>query len=87
MHDPTLRGAIEVCYRRLQKILPVKGPPSKNYDLVLDMHEEGGQMQWFYYYACHKTRCLFWLEPYDAKAMISEVLWIASPAHVSESPI
>ncbi|KAN0127127.1 hypothetical protein V8E53_015065 [Lactarius tabidus] len=82
MHNPEFRGAIEVPYRYLRKILPAKRIPSKNYDLVLDMHEDGGQMQWFYYYACHKKRCLFWLEAYDAKDMISEVYWVASAAHV-----
>jgi predicted deacylase len=87
MHSPEFRGAIEVTYRHLQKILPAERIPSKNYDLVLDMHEEGGEMQWFYYYACHKKRCLFWLEAYDAKDMISEVYWVASAAHVSASPI
>lgn len=82
MHSPEFRGAIEVTYRHLRKILPAERIPSKNYDFVLDMREEGGQMQWFYYYACHKKRCLFWLEAYDAKDMISEVYWVASAAHV-----
>ena len=87
MHDPKLRSAINDSHSHLQKIWPLENPPSNNYDLVLDMHEEGGQMQWFYYYACHETRCLFWLEAYDAKDMIFEVFWVASPAHVSASPI
>ena len=87
MHDPEFRGAIEIAYRYLQNNLPAEGTPSKNYDLVFDTLEDGGQTQWFYYYACHKTRCLFWLEAYDAKDMISEVYWVASAAHVSASPI
>ena len=87
MHDPEFRGAIEIAYRYLQNCLPAGGTPSKNYDLVLDMLKEGGQIQWFYYYACHKTRCLFWLETYDAEDMISEVYWVASAAHISASPI
>ena len=87
MHNPKLRNAINDSHSYLQKIWPVENPPSNNYDLVLDMHEEGGRMQWFYYYACHETRCLFWLETYDAKDMILEVFWVASPTHVSASPI
>ena len=87
MHDPEFRGAIEIAYRYLQINLPAEGAPSKNYDLVLDMLEEGGKTQWFYYCACHKTRCLFWLETYDAKDMIFEVYWVASPAHISASPV
>ena len=87
MHNPKLRRAIDGPHNYLQTIWPAKNPPSNNCDLVLDMREEGGQMQWFYYYACHETRCLFWLQAYDAKDMICEVFWVASPAHVSASPI
>ena len=86
MHDPEFRGAIEIAYRYLQNNLPAEGAPSKNHDLVLNMLE-GGKTQWFYYYACHKTRCLFWLETYDAKDMIFEVYWVASAAHISASPV
>ena len=87
MHDPECRREIETAYTYLQNALVVKGSPSKNYDLVLDLHEEGGQMQWFYYYACHKERCLFWLDAYDAKYMLSEVLWVGPHTHVSAYPI
>ena len=37
------------------------------------MLEEVGQILWFYYYAYHKTWCLFWLETCDTKDMTSEV--------------
>ncbi|KAH9164845.1 hypothetical protein EDB89DRAFT_2247042 [Lactarius sanguifluus] len=83
MHDPVLRDEIAASYDYLQKILLAKGPPPKNYDLVLDKHKEGGQTQWFYYYAYPETRCLFWLETYDAKDMLYEVYGVESPAHVS----
>ncbi|KAI0253086.1 hypothetical protein BJV78DRAFT_1196557 [Lactifluus subvellereus] len=46
------------------------------------MHLQDGQIQWSYYYACHETRCLFWLDKYDATHIISEVLGVKSPAHV-----
>ncbi|KAI9458568.1 hypothetical protein BJY52DRAFT_1212082 [Lactarius psammicola] len=82
MHEPGLRRAMEDFYLHLQTVLRVKGPPSKNYDLVLDLCKEGEQMQCSYYYACHKTRCLFWLEPYNTKDMLSEVSWVAPPAHL-----
>ncbi|KAH9172700.1 hypothetical protein EDB89DRAFT_2069374 [Lactarius sanguifluus] len=82
MHDPVLRDEIATSYDYLQKILLAKGPPPKNYDLVLDKHKEGGQTQWFYYYAYPETRCLFWLETYDAKDMLYEVYGVESPAHV-----
>ncbi|KAI0253090.1 hypothetical protein BJV78DRAFT_239576 [Lactifluus subvellereus] len=41
-----------------------------------------GQKRWSYYYACHETRCLFWLHTYDATNMISGVYGVRSPAHI-----
>ncbi|KAH9003501.1 hypothetical protein EDB86DRAFT_2826628 [Lactarius hatsudake] len=82
MHDPVLRDEIAASYDYLQNILLAKGPPPKNYDLVLNKHKEDGQTQWFYYYAYPETRCLFWLETYDAKDMLYEVYGVESPAHV-----
>ncbi|KAI0000138.1 hypothetical protein BJV74DRAFT_821815 [Russula compacta] len=40
------------------------------------------RISWSYYYACHDTRCLFWLDPYDASYMTSELFAVKSPAHV-----
>jgi hypothetical protein len=88
MHNPELKEEMEAFYDCLQKIIR-RGAftiPSKNYDLVLDiMPTEDGRVQWSYYYACHESRCLFWLHLYDANHMISEVFCVTSPAHVSES--
>ena len=90
MQDPVLREEIEDFYSYLQKILGRERIviPSKRYDLALDiMPTEDGQIQWSYYYACHETRCLFWLDTYNATHMISELCGVKSPAHVSASQI
>ena len=90
MHSSVLKEEMEQFYSYLQKIISHDrlAIPSNNYDLVLDiMPTEDGQKQWSYYYACHDTRCLFWLDLYDANYMISEVFCVTSPAHVSESQI
>jgi hypothetical protein len=87
MHDPTLKEEMEVLYRYLQKILRDDELliPS-DYDLVLDiMPTKDKRIQWSYYYACHKTRCLFWLEEYDGNHMISELPGVDCLAHVSTS--
>ena len=82
---------MEVFYRALRKILrdDQLTIPSKNYDLVLDIMADNDRIKWSYYYACHETRCLFWLEPYDGGYMISEIDGVECPALVSasESPI
>jgi hypothetical protein len=86
MHDPTLREEMEDFYTYLQQVLHIDQLiiPSKNYDLVLDiMVTDEQQISWSYYYACHESRCLFWLETYDASYMISELFGVKSPAHVS----
>jgi hypothetical protein len=90
MHNSVLKVEMEEFYNCLQKIIRhgALEIPSIDYDLVLNiMPTEGGRVEWSYYYACHKTRCLFWLDPYDASHMISEVYCVTSPAHVSESQI
>ena len=88
MHDPTNKDEIEDFYRHLERVRRANelSFPSKNYDLVLDIVPTAeGQIEWRYYYACHETRCLFWLETYDASYMNSEVRGVKSPAHVSAS--
>ncbi|KAH9003499.1 hypothetical protein EDB86DRAFT_2826626 [Lactarius hatsudake] len=85
MLDPVLREEMEDFYHYLQRTLDHDGVaiPSKNYDLALDiMRLEDGRIHWSYYYACHETRCLFWLGPYHADHMISELHGVRSPAHV-----
>ena len=79
---------MEDFYLYLQEILHVDRLTihSKNYDLVLDiMVTNDERISWSYYYACHDTRCLFWLEDYDPSYMVSELEGVESPAHVSTS--
>ena len=93
MHNRRLRKEMEGFYHHLQRILQHNGVAilSEKYDLTLNVimpAEDGpGQIQWSYYYACHETRCLFWLDTYDATHMISELFGVKSPAHVSASHI
>jgi hypothetical protein len=91
MHNPELKGEMEDFYRALRKILRDDRLtiPSKDYDLVLDIMAREDEVQWSYYYACHKNRCLFWLEPYDGSHMTSELYGVDCPALVSalHSPV
>ncbi|KAF8474432.1 hypothetical protein DFH94DRAFT_855629 [Russula ochroleuca] len=89
MHNQIMRDEIEDFYNYLQRVIHIKqlSIPSKNYDLVLDIMVTGNdehekRISWSYYYACHKARCLFWLETYDASYMTSELFGVKSPAHV-----
>lgn len=87
MYNADLKEEMEDFYSHLEKLMldeKVTMPSKKNYDLVLDvMRTENQTVQWSYYFACHKTRCLFWLDEYDAS---SEIYGVESPAHASVSP-
>ena len=86
MHNTVSREEIEHFYDVLQRFLQNNdiSIPSKNYDLVLDIIViDDERISWSYYYACHETRCLFWLETFDASYMLSELFGVKSPAHVS----
>jgi hypothetical protein len=90
MHDPLLKEEMEEFYFYLQKIVHADQLiiPSRNYDVVLDiMPDEDSldRIQWSYYYACHDTRCLFWLEQYDITYITSELDGVETPAHLSAS--
>ena len=91
MHERELKEEMENFYSYMRDTvrgLDGSTIPSKNYDLVLDlMLDENKDMQWSYYYACHDTRCLFWLERYDTTYVTSEVDGVDSPAHLSTSHV
>ena len=84
--EEKLKEEMEEFYIYLQQLIYIDQLviPSKDFDLVLDLNvTEDQRISWSYYYACHETRCLFWLETYDASYMISELNGVKSPAHVS----
>ena len=86
MHNKTMRDEIEDFYHYLQRLIRIDqlSIPSEKYDLVLDiLVTKDRRILWSYYYACHEERCLFWLETYDARFMLSELFGVKSPAHVS----
>jgi hypothetical protein len=88
MHDHLLREEMEEFYTYLQKILLIEAwiISSRNYDVVLDLTKnEYNEIQWSYYYACHDTRCLFWIDKYDITYITSELDGVESPAHLSAS--
>ena len=88
MHDSALKEEMEEFYSYLKNVVRVDDLtiPSRNFDLVLDIMPDGDMIKWSYYYACHDTRCLFWLDEYDARPyMTSEIDGVESPAHLSAS--
>jgi len=90
MHEWVLKEEMEEFYSYLREIVLINGLtiPSKNYDLALDVTlNDNNEITWSYYYACHDTRCLFWLDRYDTTYLASEVDGVESPAHLSASHV
>ena len=89
MHELELKEEMEKFYSYLEGTVRVHGSAiqSENYDLVLDLTRNENETQWSYYYACHDTRCLFWLERYDTTRVNFGVDRVESPAHLSASPV
>ena len=87
MHDPFSKEEMEDFYSYLKGIERFEHLtiPSKTYDIVLDITPQDNEIRWSYYYACHDTRCLFWLDRYDATYLTSELDGVESPAHLSKS--
>ena len=86
MYNADLREEMEEFYLYLEMTIRDEKLtiPSKDYDLVLDITPtEIQRIHWSYYFACHKARCLFWLDQYDAS---SDINGVESPAHVSALP-
>lgn len=61
-------------------------------DLELDMQQvdlvlepkvfDGDSVVCCYYFANHRDRCLFWLDDYDARKILSDCLGVKSLSHI-----
>ena len=88
MYDPLSRNEMEDFYSFLREyqLIDRLTIPSEHYDMVLDItRNEDNSIYWSYYYACHDTRCLFWLDRYDPTYISFERDGVESPAHLSAS--
>ena len=60
----------------------------EEYELVVQTRhdDEDGEntVRWEYYYVDHRSRCLFWLFPFEADDYLGEISGPLSPAHFSK---
>ena len=90
MYDPRLREEVQKSADSLDvKLaeLEYRGVrfPTGDYDLVLDIVEtKDKKIIRSYYYVDHNTRTLFWLDIYDMRHLLSDILGVHEPGHISE---
>lgn len=53
----------------------------------VDFDDEGEQRECYYYMVNHQTRVLFWLNPFEAAAMLDDVDNVTDPSHISKHRI
>ncbi|KIM86765.1 hypothetical protein PILCRDRAFT_816011 [Piloderma croceum F 1598] len=51
-------------------------------ELVLEIHAQGTEMVCGYYLVEHSSRCLFWLEAFDAEEICNEIKAVVSLSHL-----
>jgi len=51
-------------------------------ELVLEIHAQGTEMICGYYLVEHSSRCLFWLEAFDAEEICNEIKAVMSLSHL-----
>ncbi|KAH9958307.1 hypothetical protein BC827DRAFT_1220437 [Russula dissimulans] len=87
MYNPDLRAEVYEFAEQLKLGLEEKNtgrpPPVIDYDIVLDIVEtKDKKTNWKYYYVDHKTRTLFWLQPYDMSELMGAILGVKEPGHI-----
>ena len=55
---------------------------STDIELVLETHTQGTEMICGYYLVEHSSRCLFWLEAFDAEEICHEIKAVVSLSHL-----
>ncbi|KAI0315001.1 hypothetical protein OF83DRAFT_392027 [Amylostereum chailletii] len=86
IYEPNHREEVEVFAQYLEDFLHSMdmSPPSDDCELVLEVSfskEEGDSIVWSYYYVDHRTKTLFWLRPFVADHIMTEILGFSSPDH------
>jgi len=54
-------------------------------ELVLEIHTQGTEKICGYYFVEHSSRCLFWLEQFDAEGICDEIKVVVSMSHLRKS--
>ena len=92
MYDRTLREEVDmfvdVLWKKCSELenseIPSEFPMPSNYDLVIDIVKAEDETNIRYYYVDHDTRTMFWLDKCDMSGLLSDILGVTEPGHISE---
>jgi hypothetical protein len=79
-------GYIKKAIVKIDEMARAKALSSEDdrFELVLELLQgDNGEMSCGYYFINHSTRCLFWLQPFDAFYLFQEVKGLAGRSHIS----
>ena len=87
MRDPVLRQRIEEALAEIYELRESSPPlPAGDWELALELGEdsETGKLFCWYYFACHSTRCLFWLHQFDLLDVLFDLRGVTELTHIRE---
>ena len=87
MRDPVLLQRIEEALAEINKLRERSPPlPADDWELALELGKdsETGKPICSYYFACHSTRCLFWLHQFDLLDVLFDLRGVTEWTHIRE---
>ena len=89
MCDPALRQEIEQSVQEIRKLRDNSPFLPEDWELALELGEdyETGELVCSYYFACHSTRCLFWLHELDLENVLEDLCGVTEKTHIRESAL
>ena len=87
MCDPDLRQRIEEALEEVERLKENSPPLPEEWELALELGTDGetGEPICSYYFACHSTRCLFWLHYFDIDSVIADLCGVTEKTHIRKS--
>ena len=87
MRDPILRQRIEEALAEINELRESSPPlPANDWELALELGNDfkTGEPICRYYFACHSTRCLFWLHTFDLLDVLFDLRGVTEWTHIRE---
>ena len=87
MRDPALRQRIEEALAKINELRGSSPPlPTNDWELALELGKDSktGELFCWYYFACHSTRCLFWLHQFDLLDVLFDLRGVTELTHIRE---
>ena len=88
MREEGLRWRIEEALEEINNLLEVSPPiRGDDWELALELGEddETGEDICSYYFVCHSTRCLFWLQHFDPTRALGNLYDVTELTHIRET--